>query len=270
MMNELQRTQLGLLERFVEICERLGLRYFLVCGSALGAVKYGGFIPWDDDIDVALFREDYEVFLEKAPEMLPEGLFLQNYRSEPAFPAIYSKLRHSGTAFVERSASGLPINHGIFIDIFPLDGYPAKKWEQRRLELEKAVYRRLLSTAFRPNRTWKWILTGPFRLLGVHRHTASIARRYDALVSQYPVSGSARIANHGNWQGKQEYAPAEQYGRGTWGCFEGLTVRLPEQTDAYLRQKYGDYTRDPPEGKRKGHHDCILWDSERSYKEIKL
>lgn len=262
-MNELQRTQLELLRQFIRVCEALGLNYYLVCGSALGAVKYGGFIPWDDDIDVALYREDYEVFQEKAQELLPEHVFLQNYRTDSAFPAIFSKLRDSNTTFIERSASRLPIHHGIYIDVFPLDGYPEGKVTSAVFEIRKEVYRRLLSVAFLPNRWWKWLFIGPFRLLGVHRYTGRIARSYERMISSYPVRDAGIIANHGNWQGRLEYAPKSQYGNGCIGTFEGLPVRLPEDCDGYLRQKYGDYHRELEEAQRHGHHyhtlcDCTL------------
>ena len=79
-MNDLQKVEFELLKVFIETCEKLNLNYFLVCGSALGAVRHGGFIPWDDDMDVGMYREDYNKFMELAPALLPEGLFLQNYR----------------------------------------------------------------------------------------------------------------------------------------------------------------------------------------------
>ena len=78
-MNELQKTEFEMLKIFINICDQLNLKYFLVCGSALGAVKYGGFIPWDDDMDVGLLREEYDIFCSKAQELLPEGIFLQSY-----------------------------------------------------------------------------------------------------------------------------------------------------------------------------------------------
>ena len=73
-MTELQQTEFEILKEFVAVCEQLRLCYYLVCGSCLGAVKYNGFIPWDDDIDVAMPREDYRVFCQKAPSMLPESI----------------------------------------------------------------------------------------------------------------------------------------------------------------------------------------------------
>ena len=76
-MNELQQKEFELLKCFIEICEKLGLTYYLVCGSALGAVKYKGFIPWDDDVDVALPREDYEIFCSKAGNCCPKAFFFK-------------------------------------------------------------------------------------------------------------------------------------------------------------------------------------------------
>ena len=77
-MTELQTVELELLRQFLAVCEREGLTYYMICGSALGAVKYGGFIPWDDDIDVALPRADYERFCRVAPGLLKDWCFMQN------------------------------------------------------------------------------------------------------------------------------------------------------------------------------------------------
>lgn len=165
-MTPIQKKVFQMLQIFTQICDRLQLKYFLVCGSALGAVKYGGFVPWDDDVDVALFRDDYERFCKEAPALLPEQLFLQNFQSDPAFPAIYSKLRNSETTCIEESVAVLPINHGISLDIFPLDGYPKDKKEQERLERKKAWFVRKLSIpCVRPER-WKEAVVNPLRALG--------------------------------------------------------------------------------------------------------
>lgn len=101
-MTPLQQKEYQLLGLFLDICRQLDLRYYLVCGSALGAVKYKGFIPWDDDVDIAMPRGDYQRFLSQAQALLPEGFFLQNFHTDPAFPQIYSKLRDSNTAFIEK------------------------------------------------------------------------------------------------------------------------------------------------------------------------
>ena len=265
-MTKLQQCELSLLLSFLEVCDGLGLRYYLACGSALGAVKYGGFIPWDDDIDVAMPREDYERFLARAPGLLPGHLFLQNYRTDPAFPQIFSKLRDSRTTCIEESTAALPIHQGISLDIFPLDGYPAGKWEQLRLELGKKWYQHLLGTAFAPPEGFLHQLEYRVkRLLDLHRRTARIAQRYDALLRQYPAETSALWCNHGSWQGRREYTPREQYGEGTILRFEGIPVRIPKQYHAYLTQKYGDYQADPPMDQQISHHRYALVDCERPY-----
>lgn len=139
-MTELQTVELELLRQFLAVCEREGLTYYMVCGSALGAVKYGGFIPWDDDIDVALPRADYERFCRVAPGLLPDWCFLQNYRSEPLYYRLGSKLRDSRTTFAEVMAERLDIHHGVFIDIFPLDVQWRSPADEREFRRRQAVF----------------------------------------------------------------------------------------------------------------------------------
>lgn len=265
-MTPLQQTEFELLKHFVQLCESLGLRYYLVCGSALGAVKYGGFIPWDDDVDVAMPREDYEVFLKKAPQQLPADLFLQNFRTDPAFPQVFSKLRNSATTYIEKSAALLPINQGIYIDIFPLDGYPRERSAQRELELKKWIYSQCISTVFaEPSPIKSRILYRLRRILGLHKKAMWALEVYDTIIRRYSPEDSQLWCNHGNWQGRLEYAPREQYGQGAEALFEGLTVRIPEKYHEYLTQKYGDYKKDPPREEQIGHHYYEICDTEHPY-----
>lgn len=264
-MNKVQKKAFQLLYQFDRICKELGLSYFLVCGSALGAVKYGGFIPWDDDIDVAMFRDEYEIFCEKAPLKISSQCFLQNYRTEPVFPAIYSKLRDSSTTCMEESVASLPINHGICIDIFPLDGYPSDRQEQILLEVKKRFYMRMLSVSCVRPEFWKEMILKPFRILGFGKNTATIAARYTECISAWSVRSSKNVANHGNWQGKLDYHEAEVYGEGFEIKFEGLPVLVPFQYDKYLMQKYGNYYRDPPKEMQRSHHRYLHLDPDHPY-----
>ena len=136
-MHSLQQVELKMLQMVDDICRELHIKYYLVCGSALGAVKYSGFIPWDDDLDIGLLRPDYEIFVREAKRLLPDNYFLQNYRTDPAFPQVFSKIRDSRTTFIEKSAAGLAIHHGVYIDVFPLDGYPERRIAALRLEALK-------------------------------------------------------------------------------------------------------------------------------------
>ena len=267
MMNDVQKKALDILKVFVEICEKWDISYYLVCGSALGAVKYQGFIPWDDDIDVGLLRSDYQRFLEIAQAELPNGFFLQNYKTEPLFPHAYSKLHDSNTTFIEQSVKDLPINHGIFLDIFPIDGCPTKEWEKKVFFARKKLYSWMRIAAIKQSpKRWVRIRNQFFRILGYHKRTAKVQEKIEKLYMKYPPETSELWCNYGNWQRELEHAPQWHYGEGIWATFEGLRVRIPENYDAYLTQKYGDWRSDPPIEKQKSHHISTIVDTEKSYK----
>lgn len=260
-LREMKNSELELLRVFLDACSCLNLHPYLVCGSALGAVKYHGFIPWDDDIDVALLRPEYDLFLEKAQEHLPDWCFVQNYQSEPSYPRIYCKLRDTRTTLIENSERFLPVTKGVFIDVFPLDGYPEGKIRSSIFELRKQLYTRSLGCAFEHEGIARRAFYGLFKLMGCHKRTERIATAYERMLKKYPTSESRLWCNHGNWQGRLEYAPREQYGVGAQATFEGLTVQIPELFDEYLTQKYGDWRGDPPEAEQVSHHHFCCYDS---------
>ncbi len=265
-MTELQKKELEIFDAFIDVCARLELKWFLVCGSALGAAKYGGFIPWDDDIDVGLFRDDYEIFVREAGKYLPDYLFLQNYHTEPQFPSVYTKLRHSGTAFIEKSSKNLDINHGLFIDIFPLDGYPKDEKAQKKLENKKRICKIKQIASFEGDYSFKArALRTVMRLFGVHKRAEKNSEKLEKIISAYSAQDSEIICNHGNWQGKLDYSPREHYGRGAVKFFEGREVLIPEKFNEYLTQKYGDWQSDLPAEKKKSHHLCTVIDVNRTY-----
>lgn len=264
-MNKLQKVELELFQIFKETCEKLNLDYFLVCGSALGAARHGGFIPWDDDMDVGMFREDYKKFMELAPALLPEGIFLQNYRTDPKYRNIAAKLRNSNTTYIEKSAQDLDINHGVYLDIFPLDGYPESEREQKKLSLLRKWYIRQLVSSYTPRTLRGKIVSFPFRLFGVQHRTAKILSKYEAVISKYSVADSKRICNHGTWHGSRDFIPSEFYGKGTELLYEGVSARVPEQYEEYLSHLYGDWKKLPPPEKQKGHHYYEVCDTEKPY-----
>ena len=265
-MNDLQKKEFEILKHFVEVCEKLDLKYYLVCGSALGAVKYGGFIPWDDDVDVALPREDYERFLKFAPKLLPEYLFLQNYRTDPAFPKIFSKIRDSRTTYVETDYQDLDIHHGVFIDVFALDGYPVNPKDIRRFEKKKKTFLRLTSCSLIANGSMKSrVLRKALRIFGFHKRTAENLAKYEEMIRKYALAEVC--CNYGNFRGVMEKTPRDVYGTGAEALFEGLRVCVPSEYDRYLREKYGDYRKDPPVEEQVGHHYCVLMDLDHPYTE---
>lgn len=263
-MTELQKREFELLEQFVRVCDALGLTWYLVCGSALGAVKYGGFIPWDDDVDVALPRRDYDIFVEKAQALLPAHVFVQTYGTDPAFPKLFCKLRNSETTYVEAPYRKLNMNHGVFMDVFPLDGYPERgaKGFERKLRW----YLRQTSCALELPRSGKSaLLCTALRLLGCHRRTRTTLKRLEKLLRRYPAEKAPLWCNYGNFRGRPVPMEREIYGDGAEMTFEGLPVCVPAEYDVYLRRLYGDYRADPPEEEQVGHHHYARMDLNVSY-----
>lgn len=114
-------VELNILKEVKRICEKHNIKYFAEGGTLLGAARHGGFIPWDDDIDVAMLRDDYNKFIEIAQSELPEHLFIQNSKTDIR-PNLFTKIRDSRTTWIPKGNDLKLKNYGIFIDIFPLDG----------------------------------------------------------------------------------------------------------------------------------------------------
>ncbi len=268
-MTDLQKKEFELLKIFIDICNEFELEYYLVCGSALGAIKYKGFVPWDDDVDVALPRYDYEKFLKEAPSRLPEWVFLQNYRTDPEYPGMGSKLRNKNTTFIEQEASKIPMNHGVFIDVFPLDGYPEGEKAQKKFEKEKWKHYRKRYTALIPfyhKDLGLTVRSALRKFLGVYSETCKACKAAEELAMSNDVRESRIWCNFANSMRTNEYFDRSVYGKSVEAEFEGMKVRVPEKYHEYLTQKYGDYSKDPPKEKQVASHGQTV-DLEKPYTE---
>lgn len=254
-LRALRRIELELLAELRRVCEALGLRYYLTAGTLLGAVRHGGFIPWDDDIDVAMPRKDYDRLSREAAGLFGPEYFYQDYRSEPNFPYYFSKLRRRGTAVAEPVLRAIRMEQGVYIDVFPLDRCP----RGRRLPvlLFKAVelfdcavlarvspefvcgyrkpYMRLLWGLLRrlPNGAIFALREGTRRLLGLGgKELCTIGGHH----------GYPRESYRARW-----FASAEEM------AFEGERFPVPVGWRELLTNMYGDYMTPPPEAERQGH-----------------
>lgn len=142
---ELWAIELDLLCELDRVCKKLGLQYFLDSGTLLGAIRDGHFIPWDDDIDVVMLREDYDRFLQYAPTEFSQPMFLQNAYTDVDYRRGLSQLRRSDTTFILKREieKKLPFNQGICIDIFPLDGLPPEGELERFFEEKQALRKKI-------------------------------------------------------------------------------------------------------------------------------
>lgn len=120
-MKKLRETQIEVLNEIVRICEKNDIKYYLMGGTLLGAIRHKGYIPWDDDLDIGMLREDYERFIEIAPYELSDEYYLETRKYNKNFYLEFSKLKKNNTEFNEQALENLDIHKGIFVDIFPYD-----------------------------------------------------------------------------------------------------------------------------------------------------
>ena len=156
-LRRLQKVELGILKDFDALCKAHGWRDFIAGGTAVGAIRHKGFIPWDDDIDVCMPREDYQAFLQAADSVLPDQYRLFHMGMEKEYVLTFAKLTLKGTVFLEASNKERKYESGIFIDIFPLDKTVAdqakrqkqirKTWFYARLGVLSRYYNCLLYTS---------------------------------------------------------------------------------------------------------------------------
>ena len=263
-MNDMQKVLLNLLKEFIRVCEKHHLRYFLVGGSCLGAARHQGFIPWDDDIDVGMPREDFDKYVELSKEYEGTNYFLQTWKTDPHYCYNYAKLRDSSTTYIENLYFMHRINHGVWIDIFPIDGIALKDDKPRERYAHKIrwiwaqVYFSYFSQIRRKfkKRSWfKDLLLNIWGCLWWPLDIAHYRRKYtDRICRKVPYDKAVLVGNLFGINLKREAMPKELYEETTKLKFEDIEVNVPKDYDAYLTTLYHDWRKLPPKEKQVGHH----------------
>lgn len=253
-----QTAQLEIISAVAEKCDELGITYYAVGGTLLGAVRHGGFIPWDCDIDIALKRADYERLRKYYAEHGDDELFFDDYISEPNHLSPHALIRKKGTHvhFKTRvSEKYKPKYDGIYLDVFPLDEAPAdEKLRKKQMSKIKRLRRLVEYKAgyvYTDTGMCKKILKkivgaclGVFSMQGIQRRLDETMRKYNGCGSGYLVSMASRYSY------EKQIMPLAVYGTPTTVKFEGRELSAPAIPDEWLRRIYGDYMTPPPENKR--------------------
>lgn len=270
-LDKLHHVQLEILRDFIRICEKYDLTYFVVYGTAIGAVRHGGFIPWDDDIDVAMLREDYNKFFEVFQNELGGQYNLLTPEIDGRYACTVTHIQKKGTKFVSEASQDLKCEQCIFMDIFPLDYVAADKKAAIRQGRKANILGRLLflaGTAYPvvPYKGLKKVIAGIICkivhcTLNVCRITPTwLYEKYIETVTKYNDSNE-----------KSEYITSFEY----IGClkdkirkkdlfpmkkvqFENLQVNIPANNHEFLTKVYGDYMTLPPENQRINHMPLII------------
>lgn len=254
--NELKNIELNLLKVFDAFCKENNITYFLSNGTLLGAVKYNGHIPWDDDIDVFLPRKDYNKLLEIFRDDERYKLFAFERNSEYRYP--FAKFCDMTTRKVETHINNR-IDLGIDVDVFPLDLWnpDLKKAKREVKRINRCIFFLGLSkvdgaySRTFAKRIIKAVLRAYCVLRGSKHYVQSIVKHSTNVTKDSGYIGCKSWCIYG----EREIIPKEVFSGVTEVEFEGYTFPAPIGYDTYLRCMYGDYEKDPPKEKQKTHHD---------------
>lgn len=277
---QLKKVQLELFKKFLKICQDNQLRYFVCGGTALGAARHGGYVPWDDDIDVLMPRKDYEAFVDISSQQFSStNYFLQTYLTDKDYRNGYAKIRDKKTTYIEASSCKLKICHGIYIDIFPLDGYSIddniKKTIQRKQRWANYYCSKDYMGIYVGVSAWYILLSRCKRMVNNllasfywhFKPTWKVLDEMDCLYKQCDYDSSDMTICYSGQQGNKNIIEKRILGKGCMVKFEGIDVIAPEKLDEFLTYKFGEYMKIPPKEQQVAHHYCKTFSGTVSYTE---
>lgn len=255
LLRELQMLELEILLEVDRICKKHHITYYLGEGTLLGAVRHEGFIPWDDDVDILMPREDYDRFLSLAPQELPEDMLLQNRRNTGEFHVFFTKVRMTRkTKFSQQYIQSFVKHTGPYIDVFPLDYVPRKSTHKQLYHARKIKALRYAAfyhygTLKKPKKSKK------------KRAVYYVSRFLPASFLFWQIERSMRRFNHSSckrylvnygsyYNPVNQTQPASYYGEPRYLPFEGHLLPVPREYHFLLQSIYKRYWQMPPRGKR--------------------
>ena len=261
-LRDIQLESLKILDDFVALCERNKMTYYISGGTYLGAVRHHGFIPWDDDVDVAMPRKDYNKFLDIAEKELPSNYKINHFTKDKNSLFYVPKIENEQFQMVSRIAK-IEKKVNLWIDVFPLDGLPKNRILKKIHCIRLLILRGEMKTALfdilvdykNTDRPW---YEKEHTNLGHFLDPYKIMQKIDKVLSKYDFYDSEYVMNFmGSYKLKSILNRPEIYAEGALYEFEGRLFNGPKDYDRYLTQIYGDYMKLPPVEKRNWHQTAI-------------
>ena len=268
-LKKLQNVQVEILRDFDKVCKKYSLQYFMLGGSGIGTVRHHGFIPWDDDIDVAMVRKDYDTFLSVIDKEMGDKYKILTPLVDKNYACNVTHLQKKGTKFVPETSKNLKCDLCIDIDIFPLDNMPDDlKLRNRQLKktwiLNKLIF---LCGTGEPVIPWKgikkifakivcWMIHIFLKIFHIsprwlYKKLQKEQKKYNDQECEYMCPFEVTMASRA-YISKEELYPLVEM------PFESMTVYMPNQYDVYLQRLFGDYMQLPPESERVNHCPSVL------------
>ena len=260
-IREIQQMELGIMEYIHEICQKIGVKYFLAYGSLIGAVRHKGFIPWDDDMDICMLREDYEKLQDYLISNPDERYEVMSYKNNLNYVYPFMKVQDNHTYLLEEDVR-IDSNMGIYVDIFPVDGY--ENDANFKNKMTKLIKKRQLSCyTFKGITNTKSVLNSLIRYISVIIFYFTNTNKYVAQIEE--LAKSRKVSDYE----EVDYLIYKDMNKPVWrrewleqvttGTFEGKKFTIPKKYHEILTSDYGDYMQLPPVEQRVSHHDFKLW-----------
>lgn len=263
---KLQSTERDILFDLADFCNSHNIAWFMDSGTVLGAMRHGGFIPWDDDIDIGMFREDYDRFLDIAEnEGLPSGLSLHTFDNTTGNACLFTKIYRDGTLFLTPETADAGCRQGIFVDIFPYDRLASNEVSRRRQIMNAQLWKNIsylyhssiVSTLPKSGligmfatsvcRFIHWVLKHIVKRADIQKH---FERSHTVLMPDGDVGCGRRIVFV--WNSRLEFEEADLLPVAQVE-FCGRDMPVPGNVLKYLEQCYGDWRQLPSPECRKTH-----------------
>ncbi len=257
----MQLLQLDMLVEFDRVCRENNINYVILAGTQLGAVRHKGYIPWDDDADIGMLREDFERFKTLSFKMNPSICYFQDHTTDPYYRWGYGKLRRTGTTFIRAGQEHIKCKTGVFVDVFPLDDVPKSTLGQMIQDFNCFCLRKITwSEVGRVSskgaaKVW-WTLLSKIPINWVYKRLSYYTKKSrndsDKYVRILMYTSFGKLYRKSVLDLRYGFPKKWITDRAEYE-FEGHMLYGSKDYDAFLSYLYGDYMQLPPENKREPH-----------------
>lgn len=260
-LKKIQEYEIEILKEIDRICQKYNIKYSIAFGTMLGQVRHNGFIPWDDDVDIFMLRDDYDKFKEICKKELNDKFFYQSHETDKEYYYLYDKIRYNNTIFKETFVSQYNIHHGIFLDIFPIDKVSNHMLPRIFQHCKFQIYRVILDSKYmniNARHGLKKVISKIIRFLFKF---CSLEKLYNKAIKICIKKNNKQSCNkyvrnfNESFSSYKWFYEVSKFQEINRVSFENIKVNCLNDTDYFLKKLYRNYMELPPVDKRKTVHD---------------